>query len=219
MQKATVNPKGSGVKLPPALDPERPALTQPWRDFVSKGFLTEIGVKFTGTTTEMFVTVGDAVTVPEKTARTGVPAGQAKQWIIDSKLWTPGKASKSQSNGIQLPSKTLVKKDFEGTDEELSKRASAVAKALGDTAARGRIGSLKYMRRGIDTFEKWWTQAPGKAKTRLLMELRHHKDLTDEDHTRFANVVKSCPFRGFVPTPSEEEEPAKPKAANGTATD
>jgi len=146
----------------------------------------------------------------------------AKHYIIESGLWSPAKTQKTKdgsTKAIQLPKKSLVKDDLDGAvtnDADLIKRVSAVAEALTDTVARGRIGSLKFMRAGVDNFEKWWSVAPAESKTRILMDEKHHKQLTDAHHARFASVVGKCPFRGPVPTPTEEEEEGKPKpAVNG----
>lgn len=212
-----------GGKLPPALNPEQPALTQPWRDFVSRGFITSIEVKFTGNSTNVAFGVGPLVRVPEGLPREGLPAGMAKHYIIESNLWSPKgikQKTGSQKESVQLPKKSLVTRDLkaaETSDEDLRIRASAVAEALTDTVARGRIGSLKFMRKGVDTFEKWWRGAPAEMKTRLLMDQKHHAAASQSDHIRFAEVVTTCPFRGPVPTPSEEEEEVEEKPRNGKA--
>jgi hypothetical protein len=200
------------ARLPPALNPEQPALTQPWRDFVSRGWVSSIGVTFTGGTTSVAFDLGPLVKVPDGTDRMAVPPGMAKHYIIESGLWSPANQQRAKAgvknDGVQLPKKSLVPKDFESTtsDEELRKRTAAVAAALTDTVARGRIGSLKFMRKGVDTFEKWWLAAPSESKTRILMDQKHHLALKKGDHDRFKKVVTQCPFRGPVPTPSEEEE-------------
>jgi len=227
MQNANaVNDKTSrfGGKLPPALNPEQPALTQPWRDFVSRGFITSIDVKFTGNATTVGFDLGPQVHVPEGQDRKGVPAGMAKHFIIESNLWSPkggnNKGSGSKKESVQLPKKSLVPKDLKAAetgDEDLRKRASAVAEALTDSVARGRIGSLKFMRKGVDSFEKWWAVVPPVVKTRLLMDGKHHASLAASDHARFASVVTTCPFRGPVPTPTEEEEDEEEAPRNGRA--
>lgn len=225
MQNANAgNTNTRQTKLPPALNPEQPNLTQPWRDFVSRGFLTGITVKFTGNATTVSFDLGPQVKTPEGQGREGLPAGMAKQFIIDSELWSP-KGGKTKSGStkekVQLPKKSLVAIDFDASktdDKSLKARVTAVAEALTDTAARGRIGSLKFMRKDLDTFEKWWKAVPAPTKTRLLMDGKHHSALTGEDHARFASVITTCPFRGPVPTPSEEEEEdAGPAAVNGKA--
>lgn len=216
------NDKTRQTKLPPALNPEQPNLTQPWRDFVSRGFITEISVKFSGNSTSVGFDLGPQVKVPEGQGRTNLPAGMAKQFIIDSDLWSPKGNQKNGSKKVekvQLPKKSLVASDFDPSktdDKALKARVSAVAEALTDTAARGRIGSLKFMRKDLDTFEKWWAAVPAPSKTRLLMDGKHHAGLTVADHARFASVISTCPFRGPVPTPSEEEEEDAVPAANGS---
>jgi len=216
MQNANAATNARGARLPPALNPEQPALTQPWRDFVSRGWVSSIGVTFTGGTTSVAFDLGPLVQVPDGTGRKAVPPGMAKHYIIESGLWSPVSQQRSKagtkSDGVQLPKKSLVPKDFEdaSSDDDLRKRTAAVAAALTDTVARGRIGSLNMMRKGVETFDKWWAVAPADAMTRLVMDQKHHLGLTDKDHLRFKKVVAKCPFRGPVPTPKEEEEDEEP---------
>jgi hypothetical protein len=205
---------------PPALDPERCGLTQPWKEFVAKGYVTSLKVEFNPMGTNIFVHVNASLQKETETDTTKIALGEAKERIIAAKLWAP-KGAKSKTgdkkDGINLPKKSLVKGDFSGTAETLKARALAVAKALGDTTARGRIGSLKLMLEGVDTFEKWWVDAPDSSKSRLLMDAKHHNDLTSDDHSSLARVLVGSPFRGSVPTPSEdgEEEDEEPIPAKG----
>jgi len=124
------------------------------------------------------------------------------------KLWVPASRDKKSGKNIEnlLPKKTLCKEDFLKDDIELSKRALAVAKELGDTTARGRIGSLNMMIEGVDTFEKWWRGAAPAEKSRLLADKKHHDSFVEDDHIRLDKVLLNCPFRGPVPSPSQEEE-------------
>jgi hypothetical protein len=187
--------------------------------------ITTLGVEFTPMGTNIVCSVNSSLQ-KEGDASTGIPIGEAKQRIIDAKLWVPkGKTEKGVGKKDDLlPKKSLVKADF--SDERikvLAKRAAEIAAALGDTTARGRIGSLKMMSEGIDTFDKWWVEAEPVHKTRLLSDSKHHKMLTAEDHAAFAAAVPLCPFRGSVPTPTheedeEDEEPVPPKKRNGSPT-
>jgi hypothetical protein len=199
---------------PPALNPESLALVQPWKDFVSKGLITELIAKFTPMSTEVYCQVNPSLS-KEGDNPTGIPIGEAKGRIIEGGHWTPRGQSKPKdgSNKELLPLKSLVKKDFDGKNkQELAKRAKAVALALTDTTARGRIGSLKLMREGIDTFDKWWRGAPPEWKSRLLSDSKHYKELDEEDHIALAECLPESPFRGTVPTPSPEEEETKKQA-------
>jgi hypothetical protein len=198
-------------RAPPALSPESPGLVQPWKEFVQKGYISNLEVKFTPMGISMEATLGSPVTQKVTGAPTGPLAiGMAKQFIIDAGLWSPRGGKTGASTGPELPKRTLVKSDLEGKNREnLAQRAKAVALALGDTTARGRIGSLSYMRDGHDTFEKWWKVAPPKCKARLVMDDKHWKDLSDEDYSAIAKALDPCPFRGTVPTPKEEEHEAE----------
>jgi len=190
---------------PPALNPESGALTQPYKDFVSKGWITELNPKFTPLGYTCSCVLGDMVA--------GKPAGQvpmgvAKEAIIKSGLWSPKtKDSKNGKSKEQArPAKSLVKKDFEDGAAKIAERIVTVSGNLSDTTARGRIGSLKLYLEGADTFDKWWNVAPASSKVRLFTDQKHYKDLTPAEHELFVQAVPRCPFRGTVPTPSEEEE-------------
>jgi len=217
-KKETQSSANSKRAPPPALDPENPGLTQPWKDFSSKGWIQDITIKKTPFGWNMTCQV--AASVNTEAAGKDIALGVAKQLIVDAGLWTPkgpkAKAGKDSEN--PLPKKSLVKDDFKDPGK-LASRAAEVASALRDTTARGRIGSLKLMLEGVDTFEEWWRKAPPSSKVRLLMDEKHFKQLTDTEHLRFSEVVVSCPFRGAVPAPapegdgaddSEDEDPPRP---------
>jgi hypothetical protein len=192
---------------PPALNPESCALTQPWKDFVSKGMISALRVEFTPMGNTIVCKVSDSLKKDTDT-EPWIPIGDAKQRIVEAKLWLPkGKQDKAEKKDDLLPKRSLVKGDFsEEGKKKLSERARAVALALGDTTARGRIGSLKLMIQGVDTFDKWWLKAKPAQKSRLLTDAKHHKEMTAEDHAALAAAVPASPFRGSVPTPTHEED-------------
>jgi len=201
---------------PPALNPESCALVQPWKDFLSKGYITELNVKFTPTG-EMHSCKVITSLQKEGEGNADIPVGDAKARIISAGLWTPKVPEKGgdKKKGDLLPLKSLVKRDFDEKDpKKFATRVLAVAKALGDTTARGRIGSLKLMTEGIDTFEKWWEVANPAHKARLLTDAKHFKEFTRDEFVLIANSIPECPFRGSVPapTPEEEDEEEKPTA-------
>lgn len=195
---------------PPALNPESCAIVQPYKDFLGKGYIRKISVVFDPMGVRVTCCVQDTLLKGQETIDTEIPVGDAKNRIIEKGLWTPRVGNKGSSGAKKedaLPSKTLCIKDFEGkSDEHLASRVSAIAKALGDTTARGRIGSLKMMIEGIDTFEEWWGAASAAEKTRLLSDKKHHDTFSDANHTAVDRVMTKCPFRGSVPSPSQEEE-------------
>jgi hypothetical protein len=193
---------------PPALNPESMALVQPWKDFVSKGYITELNVQFKPMGTTISCRVLPSL-LKEGEGMADIAVGDAKQRIIAAGLWTPKVKEKGgdKKKGDLLPLKTLVKRDFEEKDKtKFAARVKAVAEALGDTTARGRIGSLKLMAEGVDTFEKWWRAASPGHKTRLLTDAKHYKEFTREDSAAVAAAIPECPFRGPVPAPAPEEE-------------
>jgi hypothetical protein len=202
-----------GVKAraqPPALNPESCAIVQPYKDFLGKGYIRKISVVFDPMGVRVTCLVQDQLLKEGETKDTEIAVGDAKNRIIEKGLWTPkqgNKVSSAKQAGDSLPLKTLCKKDFEGkSEDQLKQRVLAVAKALGDTTARGRIGSLKMMIEGVDDFDKWWNEASASEKTRLLSDKKHHDTFSDDDHLTVARIIVKCPFRGSVPTPSEEEE-------------
>jgi len=199
---------------PPALNPESPALVQPYKDFIQRGFITSLNVKYTPMGVTVDCQVRNDLLSTGETKDTKVAIGDAKSRIIEKKLWTPGKQGSKASTDKEsnvAPKKSLRKEDFSLDNQKLIARAEAVAKALGDSTARGRIGSLNLMIEGVDTFERWWSDAAPAEKSRLLTDKKHHDTFTDEEHIRLNKLLVQCPFRGPVPPlpQDEEEEQAK----------
>jgi hypothetical protein len=203
-QKGPVKVKGP----PPALNPEMPALTQPWKDFVSRGFVTALSVEFTPLGTQIGCKVQPSLKKKDDPTNGIIALGEAKNRIVEANLWSPKGPKKGDgaTASVMLPKKSLTKKDFEGDDATLLKRVEEVSKALGDTTARGRIGSLKMFIEDEDTFEGWWERSMAAEKVRLLSDKKHHEEITPADYLRFEKIVSKCPFRGSVPSPTEEKE-------------
>jgi len=207
---------------PPALNPESCALTQPWKDFLSRGFITELTVQWKPMGVTVFCRVNPSLQ-REGEGSVDIPVGDAKARIISAGLWTPKGSEKGKDKVKKddlLPLKSLTIKDFEEKDKEkFTARVLAVAKALGDTTARGRIGSLKMMIEGVDTFEDWWDEASPAQKARLLSDAKHYKEFGRGEMSAIADSLPACPFRGSVPTPTPEEdskeEPVPPPKAEG----
>jgi hypothetical protein len=137
----------------------------------------------------------------------------ARDLIIKSGRWTPRGGPKTLTGvGPARPKRSLILDDFADGDAKVKERAVAVARALTDTVARGRIGSLQLMIDGCDTFDKWWQQATPDAVSRLFSDDKHWKTFSVENHKTLRRVLGSqCPFRGPVPTPKEEEEEEEPR--------
>jgi len=217
---ATVRKTDKSRAQPPALNPEVCAVVQPYKDFLGKGFITKLSVEFSPMGVQVSCSVQNSLLKENETLDSRIAVGDAKNRIIEKGLWTPKQGSKGSSTKKEdaLPSKTLCKKDFEGTsDTQLKQRVLAVAKALGDTTARGRIGSLKMMIEGVDTFEEWWQDASAAEKTRLLSDKKHHSTFSEADYLRVGSVT-NCPFRGSVPTPSQDEEEEEEITKGGRPT-
>jgi len=93
----------------------------------------------------------------------------------------------------------------------------SVANAVGDTTARGRIGSMGLSLTDVDNFSDWWSLADGAQKARLLSDKRHYEELSKEDRLRLNKLFKECPFRGSVPPKEEAEETPKEKKTKPVA--
>jgi hypothetical protein len=208
-------PKNGTRGPPPALNPETAALTQPWKDFVSRGFITKLNVSFSPMGITVECKVQPSLLKTGENAETVIAIGEAKNRIIEAKLWAPKGAKQEKGDGKNkeaLPAASLTKRDFEDdNDNNLYTRAIAIAKAIGDQKARGRIGSLNLMMEGVDTFESWWDNSTPREKTRILSDKKHHDELTVEQIVRFGTIFndKPCPFRGPVPKKEQEEEEEK----------
>jgi len=177
-------------------------------------------VKFTPMGTNVSCCVASQLLRNGETLETLIPLGDAKNRIIEKGLWSPGKPGGKKagetSKANALPKKSLCKDDFKENDDAVKSRAIAVAAAIGDTTARGRIGSLNLMIEGVDTFEEWWSSAAAAEKTRLLSDKKHHDQFSESDHLRVVNLLGGdCPFRGPIPEPSTEKEEEKVVKANG----
>jgi len=213
-----------GARLPPALSPENPALVQPYRDFIARGWITELTLKVTPGSVAIVCKLGKAVEVPEGTDRNSLTPQQAKSFIEDAKLWSPGGKQKSgaKKEEVKLPKRSLCKEDFSGTDANLLNRIRSVAKDIGDNTARGRIGSLKIFKEGCDSFDKWWEKAGPREIGHLLTSKAYFEKLSDADFVRIKSVCEKSPFRGSnLPLPEKakegkedqdesDEEPVKP---------
>lgn len=210
--KATKNGNNAVVRQPPALDPERMAVVQPWRDFLSRGLILEINAKFTPTGTTISLRVPDSLKLPEGVDRNQVPPGLVKSAIQDSGLVPKRGKSAGSGNAVEqpMPARSLCDRDVVDVSK-LPARISSVSEKIGPTAAAGRIGSLKLYIEGLDTFEKWWAAAPSDSKVRLLTDEKHYKGLSADAKGVISSYLRECPFRGSVPTPSEEEEADEPE--------
>lgn len=194
-------------RAPPALDIERVALTQPYKDFLGKGWITSIEVSMTPGGSMVKCTLGPEVKT-DKNVKDIAP-GVAKMLIVESGLWTPGQKGKASKpdKPAELPKRSLVPADFDGKkDEALRARVTSVADAIGAERARGRIGSLRLMSDGVDTFKKWWKTQNPESRARLLTDKKSFDKLSASHLARLSEVVVDCPFPGPVPTPKEEEE-------------
>jgi hypothetical protein len=214
MSQTNAKNSNKAIRAPPALDPSRPALVQPYRDFVQMGWIKELNLKFTPTG-HSIVCKPDKTKFPDLGDEVSV--GVIRDAVIKAKLWEPRGSKEKTKNGKRedmLPKKSLCKKDFEGNDASLVSRAQSVAKALGDNTGRGRIGSKSLGIEGADTFAKWWEEAEPEETIQLLADKKHLEELSNEDIKRLGNLLP-CPFRGPVPTPKEDEEtkPVKKETA------
>jgi hypothetical protein len=200
------------VKYPPALDPERPELVQPWRQFASEGLIEKLVFTRTPMGTECIVHVNPDL-LGLRADQKEVSPGVAKKAIIEKELWTPkgNKAPGSKTTKDALPKKSICLKDFEGNDSNLLNRSNAVANVLGNETARGRLGSMGLQLPGVDQFETWWSRSSGAAKARLLTDKKKFEELNEKHFDRVQKIVVKCPFRG--PVPPKEDEPKEEESS------
>lgn len=212
-------------KGPRVLDPQNPALVQPFKRLVEEGFITELSVKFTpsgftamGVPDKRMADVKDSGLVVGKE----FPLGKLKA-VADNGDLIPikGKSKKGKQEAQPLPKKSLCKRDFEGSDAELLARARAVATAAGGPTLVGRVRSAQFFDgKSTVSFENWWKDADSDARASALFLKKQYDELNESEVERFKNM--QCPFRGpaeFVVADenksSVEAKPA-PKQSNGS---
>lgn len=222
MSTATSNQRGTSAKglPPPAFDPERPMLVQPWREFEGRGWLEVHYLGGSITRTVKCKLLDPVLSAEEKLGGSEVFLGPqaAKERIISAGLWAPNKKGAKKSGGDklpELPKKSICSKDFEGSDEALLARARSVATTIGERTAAGRIGSMGLTRQGKSTFSAWWDGAGADRKARLLSDKKHFDSLTAAERGRLNRVLSDCPFRGEEPVPAPEEEEGEGAEAPG----
>jgi hypothetical protein len=215
---------------PPALNIESPALTQPFKEFVSRG-LVEVHVLFGPLGTQVRCVPGPQIRESGEDESSFLPYGVVRQRIEAKGLATPRKG-RGQTSGKQnqpLPLKSLCEEDFNGSDDKLLARIRAVATALGPDVARSRIMTLQLNANGHDDFESWWQEAAASTRARLLVDKKHAAKIGDK-MSKLSELSYPCPFRGSLSPPQAEtpetqkgKEKAKGKAggsplpkANGT---
>lgn len=198
----------NAVKAPSALNPEQLALTQPWKDFVSRGLVTEITVKFTPGGTHVVIALSEKIPIKDSLLdRKTLPPGLAKQIVLDSGLLPKkGKSSNPGSKEEALPVRSICAKDVENSNT-LEARIRAVAGKLGSSTALGRINSKKLHIQGVKTFQEWWSSASPEHKVQLVIDEKHLKSLTGEQLVILNEKLQSMesPFRGPLPQPTSDD--------------
>jgi len=196
-------------RVPPALNPEQLGLVQPWKDFVSRGLVTDLSVTFTPGGTNVVITVAASVPVPDGTSRTGLPPGMARQLIIDSGLAPIGKKAKAKEVVQPLPARSITAADVEG--DNLEKRIVEVANKLGSSTALGRIGSMQMNLQGSTTFADWWSTSKNDQKVKLVMDDKHWKTLSEQQASKLLGKIgqMKSPFLGPIPVKSLDDKAEK----------
>lgn len=201
-----------GRALPPALNVEMPALTQPFKDYVSRG-LVEIHISFSA----MGNTVRCRALGPIRKDGDAefLPYGEIKRRVEESNLVKPKGNTKKNSNRQPAPLKSLCEDDFKGSDEFLVQRIRAVATALGHDVARARIMTHRLNEDGHGTFEEWWSSSGPEQRALLLMDKKHH-DKVGTNITKLNELSYPCPFRGALLS-SQTAAEAKTATTKGAA--
>lgn len=218
------NNQRSARPQPAALNIEVPALTQPYKDYVSRG-LIEIKVSFGPMGTNVGITPLGPIREAGESSDTILPYGEARRRIEAKGLAMERKSrGEKKGNGKQpLPLKSLCEEDFNGSDQQLIARIKQVGTALGPDVVRSRIMTLKLNAEGHDDFESWWASADAEHRSRLLMDNKHMKKI-GEAVSKLSQLTYPCPFRGSLSPPQAEkaekkegEKNTKGKA-NGTSS-
>lgn len=207
---------------PTAFDPKSPAIVQPYKRLVDEGFIERLTITFTPTGVEV-------VGVPDKrvaevagsglTAGTAAPLGMiltaADKGNLIPKRSGDRKKKANAAAVAPLPEKTLTKRDFEGSDQELLARARAVANHCGGPTLVGRVRSSgSFGGRVTTTFQQWWERATPSQRASSLVIPSRKEEIGTAEIARFATM--QCPFRDVasfvVPEagPSTQGRPRSP---------
>jgi len=201
----------AGRAPPSALSVESPALTQPFKDYVSRG-LVELRVTFNPMGTQIACNPLGAIRKAGEDETTSLPWGEIKKRIEDANLNRQKKSNAGKGGQNQaLPLKSLSLRDFEGSDENLLQRIRAVATAIGPDVARSRIMTHKLNASGHDSFEVWWTSAGKLDRAALLMDKKHAEETGEEKISKLVDLSYPCPFRGSL-SPPQAKAPKTPEA-------
>lgn len=201
--------------MAPALNPEQMALTQPWKDYVSRGLITELSAVFTPMGTMITIKVAESLPIPEGMSREAMAPGAAKAAIEASGLIPKkGKGQGNKTKEDPLPKKSLCKKDFEGDSKHMQSRLTEVIKNLGGATIAGRIGSLKLFVEGATNISDWWKGTDPVNRVRVLCDQKNFDLLDPADVAKLGKVIGDSKqlFRAdfTVPSPSQEEEKEEP---------
>jgi len=192
------------ARAPAALNPEQLALTQPWKDYLSRGLITAITAVFTPTGSSIKMTVSSSIKLPDGVDAGEVPPGIVRQALADAGFSKKKKVASKES--APLPTRSLCVRDLEDMGK-LDSRIKSVANAIGSSSAAGRIGSMQLYIDGCDDFSDWWSKAKPSDKARLLMDQKNFDGMTTDQKTLIASKLSGdCPFRGSVPTPATEKD-------------
>jgi hypothetical protein len=203
------NQSRSARPPPPALNIESPALTQPFKDFVSRGLCT-ITVKFTPLGTQISCAPGPAIREDGESDDTILPFGVVRDRIEKRGLATVRKVrgQKPGSNNQPQPLKSLTEEDFNGSDEKLITRIRAVATALGPDVARSRVLTHRLNDLEFPDFETWWAAADAQTRALLLTDKKHREKI-GQSVSKLTELRYNCPFRGSLSPPTQSDETKK----------
>lgn len=194
--------KTPGPRGPAAFDPKTPTIVQPYKRLVDEGFITELsvvftptGVTITGKPDKRVADVPDSgLTVGEATALGRILTAADKGNLIPKRSGDRRKKANAAA-AAPLPEKSLVKRDFEGSDQELLARARAVASSAGGPALVSRVRSAgNFGGRVTTSFQNWWAAATPPQRMASLVVPSRRGELDAGDAARFENM--QCPFRG-----------------------
>lgn len=203
-----------------ALDPLRPGLLQPWKDYVTRGLIT-IKVEFSPTGTLVFCTALRDLAIPEGIDPERIPLGIARECIKAANLDGSNKGKKGgQQKAPPKPLRNLRVDEFNEDTETLTARIRAVAQRIAGNTAYGRISSQNLLKEGVTDFQSWWDASTARERAMVFILAKDIETADSDTLSRIDEVFRSsrCPFRGtLVPEKNQVAEGETAAAAETSA--
>lgn len=198
-----------GRAPPAALNPDAPGLTQPFKDFVSRG-LVSIKVEFGPMGTKIGGTPYGLIRKEGESDSTLLPLGEIKSRIEEAGVSNqrPRANGKKTTAKQPLPTRSLCKQDFESGEANLLHRIRAVGNSIGSDVARARILTAKANASGYESFDEWWIHANHDQRSLVLVDRKHAEEI-GQSMSMLTELDIQCPFRGSLGQEKNEKAAQK----------